>query len=327
MLPMGRRRTRDHGLPPHMAKKGRSYYYVTNTPRRWLPLGNDWPAALAQWAKYEGKPIPEEARNFSQVAKWYRTEIIEKIRSPATRRDATRELASLESVFGPSPIETIEPADVRTYLDNRVSRKKLKDGEKAPLATTRANREISRLSHVINCAREAGFTTMANPCTGVHRHSEPGRGRYAEDVEYQAIYEKADAELQDAMDLMLYTSQRPGDVILMRRSHRIQGDLHVRQGKTKTPLRIRLEGSSAPRSSACARASARPWASTWCRMRTASRSPTGSSRIDSPRRVPRPRWSSRAWPISRCATSAGRQRPTSKTSRTPRRSSGTRPGP
>lgn len=238
MARMGRRRSVNHGLPPHMAQKGRAYYYVTNDkPRKWIPLGDDYPRALAAWAKLEGEPVPESARTLSQIAAWYRKDVLP-TKAVRTQKDNEAELQRLEAVFGDSPIETITPVDVATYLDGRVDEK----GNPAPV---RANREISLLSHVINFARRRGFTDMPNPCAGVKRNKEHGRDRYVEEAEFQAIYDCADELLRDAMDLLLLTSQRPGDVIRMKRTDIVDGHVHVRQGKTGTKLRIRLEGDLA----------------------------------------------------------------------------------
>jgi integrase len=237
MAAMGRRRTRNLGLPPHMAQKGRSFYYVMNSPRRWIPLGDDWPAALAAWAKLEGEPTPESARTFSQVAAWYRKDELPK-KAPRTRKDNEAELLRLEAVFGDSPIETIEPADVGTYLERRADA----DGKPAPI---RANREIALLSHVFNFARRRRFTSAANPCAGIERNQETGRDRYVDDAEFEAIYAKADPVLQDALDLLLLTGQRPGDVLRMKRADLAGGALRVKQGKTGTKLRITVEGELA----------------------------------------------------------------------------------
>lgn len=245
MPAMGRRRSTNHGLPPHMAQKGRSFYYVTNDrPRRWLPLGSDYVAALIAWAKHEGEPVPETARTLSQVIAWYKVKVLPG-KALRTQRDNEAELQRLEAVFGASPIETIKPSDVRKYLDERMSTKKLKPGEEPKPAAIRANREISLLSHVINFARDAGLTDMANPCAGVRRNEEEGRDRYLDDAEFAAIYAKGDEELRDAMDLLLLTSQRPGDVVRMRRTDVRQGDLWVKQGKTGTKVRIKVEGELA----------------------------------------------------------------------------------
>jgi len=238
MARMGRRRTLHHGLPPHMAQKGKSYYYVTNDkPRRWIPLGNDYVTALQAWAKHEGQPIPESARTVKQIGGWYRTEVLPG-KALRTQRDNEAELKRLEAVFGDSPIETITPVDVATYLTHRVD----EDGKPAPI---RANREIALLSHVINFARRRGFTDMPNPCAGVLRNRETGRDRYVEDSEYSALYDAGDAILQDAMDLLLLTGQRPGDVIKFKRTDIVDGALRVRQGKTGTKLRIEVEGDLA----------------------------------------------------------------------------------
>jgi integrase len=237
MRSMGRRRSTHHGLPPHMARKGEAYYYVKNQPRTWIPLGSDLGLALIEWAKLEGKPTPEAARTLKQVIVWYRKDVLPG-KALRTQDDNDLELARLEAVFGESPIETITPRDVKKYLNERVDKK-------GKPATVRANREIALLSHVINFARERGFTDMANPCAGVRRNKESGRERYVDDREFDAIYEKGDEELRDAMDLLLLTSQRPGDVIRMKRSDVADGALRVRQGKTGAKLRITEEADLA----------------------------------------------------------------------------------
>lgn len=219
-----------------MAQKGEAYYYVTNEkPRRWISLGSDYGNALTKWAELEGQPVPETARTFLQVSTWYELKVVPK-KALRTQRDNRAELKNLRAVFGDSVIETITPVDVRRYLDGRQNKR---TGEPV---TVRANREIALLSDIVNWARENGITDMANPCTGVERHEELGRERYATDEEFDAIYAKGDELLQDAMDLLLFTSQRPGDVIRMKRDRIIDGDFWVRQGKTRNKLRISIEG-------------------------------------------------------------------------------------
>jgi hypothetical protein len=79
MPAMGRRRSRNHGLPPHMAQKGEAFYYVTNEkPRRWISLGSDYGHALTKWADLEGQPLPETARTFLQISTWYELKVIPK---------------------------------------------------------------------------------------------------------------------------------------------------------------------------------------------------------------------------------------------------------
>jgi integrase len=242
---MGRRRTRNLGLPPHMRQAGKAFYYDTQArPRKWIPLGSDYAKALAAWARLEGRPVPVQAETFAALAKWYR----QKFGKPAADgtfelpRDTERDLAAVELVFGASPFETITPADVKTYLTGRMSRKRLKEGEQPQPAPVRANREIARLSHAINAAREHGLTSMANPCTGVTRNGEAGRTRYPEHEEFDAVYEAGDALLRDAMDLLYFTGQRPGDTVKTMRRHIVDGALRVRQAKTGTMVPIEVSG-------------------------------------------------------------------------------------
>lgn len=61
---------------------------------------------------------------------------------------------------------------------------------------------------MINKAREWGYTDLPNPCQGVKGFRESGRDRYVSDAEFQAVWEKADQTLRDAMDLALLTGQR-----------------------------------------------------------------------------------------------------------------------
>jgi integrase len=242
MAAMGRRRSTNHGLPPHMAQKGRQLYYVTTTaPRRWIPLGSDYPKALIKWAELEGEPVPACARLFKQIAEIYRANVVP-TKALRTQRDNRRRVEQPYRGFGESDFETIAPVDVATYRKNRYSKKKLKEGEKPKLAKTRGNREIALLSDLWNWARDEGYTSAPNPCAGVDRNKEHGRDRYAHDAEFDAIYAEADEELQDAMDLLLFTAQRPSDVIKMKRTEIRDGALPVKQGKTGHKERIEISG-------------------------------------------------------------------------------------
>ena len=231
---MGRRRSSNHDLPPRMHRKGGQFYYVTGTrPRKWIPLGADLNEARRQWATLEGQADDPADRTFAVVARRYRRDVIP-TKALRTRRDNEQELAKLEAVFGQVPIDAIRPADVRQYLDIR--------GQQAP---TRANREKALLSHIFNQARAWGYTDAPNPCAGVRGHRETGRDRYVTDAEYQAVWEAADADLRDAMDLALLTAQRPADVLKMDRDDIRDGALWVTQNKTGKKLRIAIIGDLA----------------------------------------------------------------------------------
>lgn len=227
-MPMGRKRTRDFDLPPHMARKGGAFYYVTTSkPRKWIPLGNDLALAKRQWADIECAQ-PVTSVTFAEVAKTYAQKCIP-LKAPRTRKQNEGELKNLLLVFDAVPLDAIKPAHIRQYLDSRA-------------AKVRANREIALFSHIFNWSRERGYTDAPNPAYGVSRNIERARDVYVEDEAYAAVYARAVPELRDAMDLAYYTGQRVSDVLKWTRSDIRDGALQVQQGKTGKKLRIKIAG-------------------------------------------------------------------------------------
>jgi integrase len=218
---MGRRRSIDLHLPPHLYRKGKCYYYdAGGKPRKWIRLGSDLNEARRRWADLEGREEDPEDRAFAVIARRYEREIIpQKARS--TQTDNARELKQLLAVFGEMPVDEISPADVREYLDRR--------GEQAQV---RANREKALLSHILNQARAWGYMRTANPCAGIKGFRESGRDRFVTDAEFDAVRAVAHSTVADAMALALLTGQRPADVLKMRRTDVREGALHVTQNKT-----------------------------------------------------------------------------------------------
>ncbi|PHV10894.1 tyrosine-type recombinase/integrase [Chitinimonas sp. BJB300] len=228
---MGRKRTNDFDLPPRMARKGFSYYYVTNTkPRRWIALGPDLGIAKRKWAELENtEPSPNDS-TFAAVAARYKRDVFP-TKAPRTQKDNAKELVNLLAVFGEVPLDSIKPTHVRQYLDKR-----------GATAQVRANREKALLSHIFNRAREWGLTDRPNPCEGVKGHRETGRDKYVSDEEYRAVWEQAHFTVQDAMDLAYYSGQRPADVLKLKRSDIQDGALCIKQNKTGKKLRISITG-------------------------------------------------------------------------------------
>lgn len=226
---MGRRRSIDLHLPPHLYRKGKCYYYdAGGKPRKWIKLGSDLNEARRRWAELEGREEDPSDRTFAVVARRYEREVIpQKARS--TQADNTRELRQLLAVFGEMPVDEITPSDVREYLDRR--------GEQAPV---RANREKALLSHILNHARAWGYMRTANPCAGIKGFRESGRDRYVTDEEFDAVRKVAHPTVADAMALALLTGQRPADVLKMQRSDVRDDALHVVQNKTGKRIAIAL---------------------------------------------------------------------------------------
>jgi type VI protein secretion system component VasK len=85
------------------------------------------------------------------------------------------------------------------------------------------------LSAIWNYARQCSYTAL-NPCAGIKGNKETGRDAHIEDSVYQAVHDKADIELQDAMDLAYLTGQRVGNTLRMSEISRmgISGSLSRR---------------------------------------------------------------------------------------------------
>ena len=226
-------------LPPRMLRRTRQmksgklwvgYYYDgrEGNKRKEIPLGTDLNAAKRKWAELERCEPYVDTTAMKHVFDRYEREIIP-ARSPRTQREYLAHLAQLRKAFDDAPIESIKPMHVAQFRDART-------------AKVSANREISRLSHVWNKAREWGFTDRENPCRGVEKNTENGRNFYADDAVFDAIREHAVPELRDALDLAYLTGQRPADVCKMKWSDIVDGAIEVTQNKTSKRLKITIEG-------------------------------------------------------------------------------------
>ena len=211
------------------------YYYngrsVTGE-RVEIPLGTDLARAKSEWAKLEGIEASSSETLMRFAIDQYIKDILpEKARS--TQNEYMKCIKQLRVAFDNAPIDAITAQDVARY-------------RKARSAEVRANREISLLSVIFNYAREEGYAKNENPCVGVRRNKETPRDYYAEADVWDAVYDVAVLELQDAMSLAYFTGQRPADVIKMKKAHIRDGELTVQQNKTGTKLRIQLVVDSVP---------------------------------------------------------------------------------
>jgi hypothetical protein len=81
-------------------------------------LGSHLTEAKRKWAKMERKPSPAEVNTIADAILRYRREVLP-TKAPRTQRDNLKELNRLNAVFGHMPIDTLQPKDVRVYLDYR----------------------------------------------------------------------------------------------------------------------------------------------------------------------------------------------------------------
>lgn len=229
------RNTENRDLPPGVVRRKRlrkngkvwvGYYYRDSTGKE-ISLGSDLDKARMKWAELEAKEKPGDLKVMKAIFDRYDRDIIPK-KAPRTQVDNRAELKQLRPLFDEAPIDSITPSMVAGYRDART-------------AKVRANREIALLSHIFNMAREWGLTERENPCQGIRKNKETPRDYYANAVVWDAVYEMAEPELKESMDLAYLTGQRPADVILMRSDDREGDYFMVIQGKTKQKLRIMLK--------------------------------------------------------------------------------------
>ncbi len=214
-----------------MHKKGNNYYYVARVDgkNKWTALGNDLVTARLEWAKLENVAFNAgDLVTFDVAAQRFEFEVIPHLGS-RTQLEYTRQLKKLRAVFGNVPLDAITPYFINKYVRERTKK-------------IAANREKALFSTVFNHARVWGYTSAPNPCAGVKGNKETGRDRYIEDDEFCRVMEQACQPLRVTMELAYYTGQRPSDVLKILRSDIKDGALWIRQNKTRTPIRIELEG-------------------------------------------------------------------------------------
>lgn len=262
---MGRKPSRWLNLPRGMRarERGQKVHYYLDTggkPRKEIPLGSDYIQAVQKWAELTaGQRPPNSVYTFLDVAREYKIKVFP-TKAERTRADNEKELDWLLKFFGdpPAPLDGIEPVHIRQYMDWRVAEaRKLATGKNkeravsggkalpipANIGQVRANREKALFSHMWNFAREQGYTSTPNPCSGIRGFKETGRDVVIGDDMLKRIELHATPPLQFAIRLANLTGQRPADVLRMSESHIIDNVLHVRQGKTAAKLRIEITGA------------------------------------------------------------------------------------
>lgn len=264
---MGRKPSRWTNLPRGMRARprGKLIHYYLDTgekPRREIPLGSDYVAAVAKWAELTKAAIPAAGEGtFPFLVKGYRKDILPG-KAARTQKDNEDELVWLLRFFGdpPAPLSSIEPGTIKQYMRWRCDQareaagkkndERIKAGRKPlpinpKLGQVRANREKALFSHIWNYGREEGLTKLPNPCAGLKGFEEGGRDVYVDDPLMASVMEHAVKPLEFALRLAHLTGQRPADVRKMSRTDIRDGYLHVKQGKAGAMLRIAIVGELA----------------------------------------------------------------------------------
>lgn len=213
--PLGRKRSRNHDLPPHMARKGQSYYYVCNRPRRWIPLGNDLSRALVAWARYEGaKP----AATVGELVERYVD-----LKAPEWAASTVKQYRVCQRVLGddfPIPADELTAQHVALWRDLNLHRKVF------------VNQCISVGEGAYRKAVEWGVC-QHNPfhVDMLDAKRSEDREREMTDEEFVAIRTQAPGWLALAMDLAYLTAARPSDLRSLKWVQ-VGEVLSVRQQKT-----------------------------------------------------------------------------------------------
>ncbi len=214
---MGRKRSGNFNLPPHMHKKGRCYYYVMSTgaKRKWIKLSADYSEALAKWAELEGSTPSGET--IAQAIDRYLVEVVP-LKAEKTQREYSRQAGKLRSIWDGRRLDEVRPMHIAEYLDRHPHK-------------VSANREVSLLSSIYSYAMRWGWCDH-NPCMGIRRHSEKPRERYLEDLELGVLKEAASDQFKCILDLAYLTAMRKGDLLRLKLSDIRDDGLYVQQGKT-----------------------------------------------------------------------------------------------
>ena len=155
---MGRKRSTNTNLPDRMRARKRTrkngkttvYYFYDgrdeNGRRKEIPLGTDYIAAVQEWSKLEAAKLPRAARVTFPVAAARFLNTVISHRSSNTVSGAQKAVRKLSEFFGgnnPAPLDDIEPAHVRRYLDCAKTRRAVQTMRlltSAPFSITPANK-------------------------------------------------------------------------------------------------------------------------------------------------------------------------------------------
>lgn len=239
---MGRHPTVNKNLLPRMrARKrhgGKIYYYYDagGRPRKEIPLGSDYIAAVQKWAKLNVSPSPILPTVGYAITRYLTSPGYAEL-STGTQDDYGFALDKLTENFGTAPLDQVKPAHLTLYLEKRS-----KDCDDWKGSKHRAQREVSILGMVFRYARSIGLTKN-DPKESITLKKLPGRKKiYITDDMLDAVYAAGSIALKDAMDLAYLIGQRPADVLSMSAMNIKDDILEYRQGKTDTPQRIVIAG-------------------------------------------------------------------------------------
>jgi integrase len=212
--------------------KGREYlYYRRDGKRIRLPDygASDFHAKYNKiHARFENKPEPVDPTSFAALINAYKASGDFTEKAPRTRKDYGHILDALKDTFGEFRPAQITRASVMAYKDSLATKPRT------------ANYHLAILRLVLNFGVDRGWLS-ANPALRpkMLRGSEGPRKPWPQTaIDRFREANAGNAEMLLALDLGLYTGQRLGDVIKMRRDDYDGRLIRVVQNKTREEVWI-----------------------------------------------------------------------------------------
>ncbi len=230
---MGRKPSKHLNLPAGMRARrrragGEVYYYFDTggRPRKEIPLGTDYVAAVQQWAQLSMAPCPVVPTFGYAVVKYLASPEFSSV-GAGTQADYKFAIDKLLVTFSDGPLDQIKPQHLKTYLLKRSAE-----------SQHRAQREIAVMGMIFRFARSVGLTDN-DPRESIKLKKLKGRREIdITDEMLDAVYAKGSGALREAIDLAYFTGQRPADVLKIAETDIRDGYLHIVQNKTGKALRI-----------------------------------------------------------------------------------------
>lgn len=212
-------------LLPRMHFKHGRYWYVRRN--KWLNLGTSYNHALGQYASLQDSKGSMPAlinRAFEEFQYRHKRGDL----AASTLRTYQSKRVTMTIAFQHFDPEDVTPAIIRQFIRGKYGTK--------PNA---GNQSLSVLRSVFDLGVELGVCEH-NPAKEIVRKTETPRTRYITDAEFKAIRQCGKAELPLIMDVLYYTGQRIGDVLLIKQADISGGKLGLVQQKTGHAMTIEI---------------------------------------------------------------------------------------
>lgn len=232
------RSQKNRDLPPNLYERKGRYYYRRPTDGVEVYLGGDRAEAkraakqanihFSDDAGLAAKAIGVSSHTVAKaIERWLTEDVAHRKLKPGTLENIRYRCARLTADLGRRMVDAITTKDVADWLDEL-------DGD-----AYKTHR--STLSQVCDFAITKGWL-KTNPVTPT-KPRKPGIKKQRERLTleaFNAIYALVEPWMQVAMDVSLVTLQRRGDVVRMKFTDEIAGNLLVEQEKTGAALEVAI---------------------------------------------------------------------------------------